>query len=283
MNGVCCESACDTNCSSCNNAGACVDDFSGEACTLETAGLVSRYAITVRDSDTAKLADSGPGEPADLDMLRDNDEPRYITTASGEALAWNVSASDGRVCSPISSKVATAFNGASTGTIETVVQPEECNEEGSRFFHIGTNANWVFALGCRPSATANSIDILFSWTPSSSGGVVFGAGTWTLERPTSPIALHLVFDSGQAAEADRQRLYAGGSRVQALTAQPVTQNDTIAIDLATHVCVGNRELGGDSNRSIRGSIHYAAVYRTALDEATVLHHAQRLVVDDDAP
>lgn len=91
---------------------------------------------------------------------------------------------------------------------------------------------------------------------------------------------HLVLDMTRESELDRTRLYINGELMPIRTTPSApSQDQTIDIDAATHLALGNRP---NDNYSPRGFIYYAAIYDTALTDPQILANAKALLIDDDA-
>jgi hypothetical protein len=250
---------------------------------LVSRGLVVRYFLDEAPAgQTATVVRDAVDPALDLPMRYDTgDDPLWFEAPSGRGLRFPAIELDGGACAPIAgTKILTALNGSTTGTLEVVAEMTAGSVYGSRLLHIGLGSEWAFSLGFSTVMPPTSVWFggQFATTVAPSNVYRF----WPLDvAALGRTVLTLVYDSREVAEADRVRLYVNGVAMAfdpTQAQETLVANDPIAVRADEHLCVGNRFIGG---RTPVGSISYAALYAAALLPSEVQTNVARLVSRDD--
>lgn len=242
------------------------------ALCLTSAGLVVRYILD--EAETGKkpmmALDSAP-EPLDLTLEYGGfNNMIYTEAATGRGLRWFIAGGSGTAYAPIDgTKVYTALDGKTQGTIEIVAKLEAVSGSSSRIFTLGMGGE-----SGRFTLSSSAIDRLqFRWQED----VI--AGDWPVAfLSVGRCVLHLVLDTAQVNEDDRLRLYLNGQLVAGNTGVKPMQNQKINIEGGRSLYLGNR---GEYIRSFAGALYYAALYARPLSDNEITQHTSFLVDNDD--
>ncbi len=252
------------------------DDCNGspveaDAC-LTNDGLVVRYFLNE--------AANGQGPTTVMDSAQDplhlnvdyggSANMSFTATPMGRGLAWVAAGSPGTASASIEgTKVFTAFDKKTQGTMEVVAQFLAVTPSGSRIFSIGAGTE-----GGRFTLSSNTVDrVQFRWLNDN---VI---GDWPLSFGSSGrCVIHVVIDTTEVDAARRARLYVNGTAVQENTAMAPMQYATIDIGFDRHLYLGNRD---GAIRSFGGSLYYAALYSRPLADNEIASHVSHLIIDDD--
>lgn len=244
---------------------------------LVSRGLLTRYFIDEATAGRAPavLEDSAP-DPLPLTITY-AENGAFVDTDDNRGLRWSSITETGKAQASLveEGKVWLALDGSTRGTIELVVDVDQ-SLAGSRLSHIGENQDsGVFTL----RLDDDGITLVWNNDVARGGGEV----VWNvpvLERDRT--VMHVVFDTTLGNADDRVKLYLDGEVQTATGGAPPDQNDTIVIvnNSSTEYTLANREADG---RSIAGTLFYASMYSTALDQAEVEHNFAILNTNDDGP
>jgi len=240
--------------------------------TLVDDGLIARYYIDEAASGQgpSELEDAA-ADPLALPLTYVGFNPMtFIDEGGHRGLNWPQSGIDARACaSTAGTKVETAIDGGTAATIEVVARVEGTHTEYSRLSEIGENLIPELTLRVHSLSAAR-----FDWNASL-------VGVWPVDfQALGRVVLHLVLDTTRNNAANRARLYVNGATVNSMSMTPPVQGSTTTLPAGSSYCVGNREIG---ERSIAGTIFYAALYSEALSGSQIDQNAKVLLADDDAP
>ena len=247
---------------------------------LVTRGLLTRYFIDEASSGSSvtELLDSAANPlPLTIDYAGAG---VFIENNGNRGLRWEALTQDSRAAALLdaSSKVRTALDGSRQGTIEVVVNIDQF-VAGSRLSHIGEAGDrGLFTLRLENDPTPRVRFVLNSDDADQTD--------WDVNLPSrGRTVLHLVLDTTQGNDDDRVLLYVDGEEQQSVGGARPARDEEIDIPSPQPAYVlGNSAAGsGDGGRGIFGTIFYAAMYSTALDDDEVEHNAELLLVNDDTP
>ncbi|WP_437720344.1 LamG-like jellyroll fold domain-containing protein [Sorangium sp. So ce861] len=258
----------------------------GLDCALDSScltddGLVARYFLDEAATGSAPTqVEDAAAAPMPLALTYGPEMSFAADGAAHTGLSWTAAGADGRASALIDgTKIQSAMQGTTAGTIEAVLRIAEVVEGGSRIVHIGMDAE-----GGRLTLRSETPgQIVFWWNGD------FCGGAWDVELPDRAV-MHGVFDSTvQEPAADRVRLYingvparrrnsVGGYCGMHVSVPPL--GTTLDFPDGRHLVLGNRELGG---RTFSGALYYAALYARALTAAEIERHAAALLQGDDRP
>lgn len=239
---------------------------------LDDVGLVARYWVDEAASGQAPetLRDSA-SDPIDL-PLQYTPQLQWSSQAQGRSLAWSNEGLDGGAWTTVAgTKFSTRIDGATTATIEVVASISKGHDLGSRLVHFGEATNSLFSLEVH-GATDLSLDMVAS--------VGLETARWFMSHDGSRHVYHLVVDTAEPDQEDRQRLYVDGQLAAVTVEEGLVQMAPVALTSASVFGIGNRDIG---QRSIAGRVHYVAIYDEAMSPAAILHNEGILSNADDAP
>ncbi len=235
-------------------------------------GLIARYYIdeaTMGQTPT-ELVDAA-ADPLNLPITY-VPELNFEEKAPGQTgLTWDDSGIDGVPYAPLNgTKFIGALQTSTTATIEMVVEVLSTTSSNSRLLFIGqaSNSGRLTFSSRQPTL----VEVYSNEERQAAGFVDFLA----LGR----VVLHAVYDSSQVVPEDRVRMYLNGGRLPSFDTSPVPQDEVIDLMADRDLAIGNRANG---DRSIAGTIYYAAIYSTALSDAQVVQNALWLAERDDTP
>lgn len=253
-------------------------------CPLDDTGLVSRYVIDEAASGTTgTLFDSGPGLAVDLSMNAAAGQPAFVESAGHRGIRFSTGGADGNAGASIEGTKLAALHGTTAMTVELVMTiPTVASPPAPRLFHIGPSGGNTFSRFSL-QATSGSNALRFQYMATNSADVVQGP-RWTNAWTTQRAVYHLVWDTAQAAAADRIRLYRDGVLVS-VSAQNTAPGPNAGLFIDTLTSSASLFLGnsGGGNFSPVAVINYAAVYGVAMDTDQISTNALSLLSDDDTP
>lgn len=244
------------------------DGGAGGSATLTDGGLVVRYHLDEASAGVVDEVDDAASDPLPLSVTAFS--ALSFTEVDGHrGLAWSAAGADDRLSAPIDgTKIAQRLDGATTATIEVVLEMREAVSGGSRISHIGQDIE-------RGHLTLRSADAqLVELALNEQGAAEWDVGFATRGR----LVLHCVIDTDAAQDTDRTVLYVDGVRQTPTGGTPPPVGTTIDLGTGRHYVLGNREVGG---RSFVGELYYAALYDQALEDDRVASHAAALLASDD--
>ncbi len=236
--------------------------------SLMDRGLVVRYFMDEAATGTApaSLIDSAPS-PLALPITYGQ---AMFTEANGNrGLRWGASQGTGKIEINLgSTKLQTRLSSARTVTIEIVVQITGAGAATTESQIAGLRGgNPDFML-----TAVGSADLRF-FKPYGSEGA-----TWIGANAQERMVLHLVFDTTRADQGERLELFRNGVSVAKTTSFAPSMNSTVGLGSGESMLIGNRQ---NQDRSIAGTIFYAAFYDVALSASEITNNAARLLADDD--
>ncbi|MEX1362472.1 MAG: LamG-like jellyroll fold domain-containing protein, partial [Nannocystaceae bacterium] len=243
------------------------DGTTGEPQIIDD-GLLARWWIDEAEmGQTRLLLADAVLPPLSLSVLYVNQWPTFTELEGSRGLYWGMSGRSGRALAPIAgSKIDLQLNGRTTATFELVVAVQDVVSETSRLFHIGTGSATDLAIG---SEALDRLEV--RWT----GGTRLQFDT---SLTGSIQIIHVVVDTDQATATDRVRAYVDGNPLTRNNETTVAEGAGLPLQPTSSLVLGNR---ADGQRSIAGSLHYAAIYLEAFDASQVMANAQVLKASDD--
>ncbi len=247
---------------------------SGEGTSLVARGLLVRYFIDdfTGDGVVDRLADAAP-DPLSLPIVYPNnpEQMEFVEDAGNQGLRWREHTLNGMAMTDIAdTKILSALDGAGQVTIELVIDPEGVGPDDytSRFMHIGNvGSGGRLMLG---STTWEGLRFRLNDTTVMEWDINVGA----LDRTV----LHLVLDTTAQTPLERARVFLDGELQEPYDVDGPGLGETIDL-WDEHVFVlGNR---GSGNRSVAGTMYYAAIYDVAFDANEIEHNRMLLSVNDD--
>lgn len=241
---------------------------------LSDDGLVARYYLDeASDGQGPNEALDAAPNPLNLPITY-SAGMTYAEEGGHRGVAWNAIDLLGNIATPVGgTKVETALDGGTTGTIEVVVRLVDANPSSSRLVHIGEDSeSGRFTLYADDNASAG-----FDWLQPGAESAVWPVPFLASGRTV----LHVVLDTDLADVASRVRLYVDGNlATENGTGIPPLLGETTKLIPTAHFSIGNRFIGA---RSFVGVLFYAAVYSTALTPADVATNVAVLTASDDSP
>jgi hypothetical protein len=258
----------------------------GEApLALVDTSLLVRYFI-----DEAPSGD-GPSQLLDATMsplplsidYPDDDGMRFVTEDEHIGLTWDAAGVLGKATHGIEGKLLTLDN-AVHATIEVVARVDAASTLGSRLLHIGTDSESALTLAVSHPDELNPIDVPsrleMRTRTTTKEGLVFRYAFFDADLSGGRTVIHAVYDSQRDDPLERIRIFQDGVLLtrQADGRPNAELNEDLFIDASQILVVGNRDNG---QRSIEGTIFYAALYRAALDEEEIANNVEALLARDD--
>jgi hypothetical protein len=236
-------------------------------------GLVARYLIAEAASGSAPTAliDAAPS-PLPLPITY-SPNFQYTTVTGHRGIQWAaMAAHPARATAPISgTKVAARLGGATTWTLEVVVDVQALSPPGGIDCRIITLANGTTTYGDAALVTSDLTHVnLFV------NGV---ATTWAVTEASGRHVLHAVVDTAPVDPAQRAQLYVDGAPATLGGGAEPLQGETLTLAASESLSIGNVDTGG---RSFIGVEYYAALYDVALSPTEVAANASALGADDDS-
>jgi hypothetical protein len=259
---------------------------------LVDCGLVARYFLDEAASGTSPVAvlDATPN-PLHLPTSYLN-QLAYTEDAGHRGLRWPVAGVDGGPAAAVAGTKLQGFDGATTLTIEVVVDIEQATSSTSRICNLGAGPYSAFALGADLPEVVEDVPVIGPpidvelrgrFTTADYSYARFPVALGQLGR----VVLHAVIDTSESVRTDRMRLYVNGTREpigelysDAGAGNGPAQGEALFVADTETFSIGNRTLG---SRSPEGAIYYTALYGHALGQAQITHNALELLASDDAP
>jgi hypothetical protein len=238
-----------------------------------TSSLVVRYYLNEAASGTVpdQFLDSGPGEPMHLNFVKFSGNMTYTNETTGRGLnsASTGLADGGQWTNVNGTKLRTAIEGNTQGTVEFVGDFTEFNANYTRLFWIDNGSGGGrFAVG---GANANgNVRVSFNGDYDDTTYEMDNAGRHVY---------HVVFNSSLGTAADRLQLYVDGVYQESFAVDVGLNETNTGLD-SREFWVGNRSGG---SRTFQGSLYYVAYYNTALSPTEIATNAALLISNDDGP
>lgn len=245
-------------------------------------GLIARYFLDGITSE-GQLVDSGPEPALSLDVVRDGDKLTLGGEAGRMGLHWADVGGNARVEAAFPSNATPPSKllvSKAELTLEVVVSVEAAAVDGvsSRILYVGTATGELgkYSLSAGDPDEMGNRELQFH---IYIGNRTLFVGQWfvpskELERPC---VLHLVLN---AAEGVVDLYVNGDAQTNRVPDRPPADFVFTWMEPTWYLVLGNRRSGG---RSLRGSIHYAAVYGKPLTAEQVKVNAATLAKSDDGP
>ena len=244
---------------------------------LDDTGLVVRYYIDEAASGTAPtdaLDGSGVGSAFNLAIDYGTSNLAYVETSGQRGLVSSATTGVQRARKTLvtSDKVITALSSSKLATLELVIDATGFSASGGRIFGITDRTGGNGSLILRASDTGSAWQLAVNSTTYD----VFNFAE------TGRQVIHIVYDSAQAVAGDRLKYSVnGGTLTNASGTIPL--NTALTIDNTLDLIMFNRESGGFYDRSMTGTIFYAALYSAAFTQGMVDQNYAVLTSDDDTP
>jgi hypothetical protein len=211
--------------------------------------------------------------PTPQDMTITFGAGSWTANAAGNGLTFVGATGAGAVATGLGSgnKIYDAINGAISFTVELVFTTP-----------AGTPNNFAPVFAIVDEATGDSIIALLWANTNSAYRLYYGDDT---VRRRHPLALgttfiaHLVYDSAQATDNERVKLYLSGVDDSTVVSNP-TQNAPFQTTMPTTISEGLCNFG-DLGLQYTGSIYYAALYTGAFSAAEALQRSAALAANND--
>lgn len=234
-------------------------------------GLLARWYIDEAEADQRieRLVDSH-APAVDLALDYHGNSPSFAVVDGNRGLQWPEVGQNGRPQAPImGNKLYDDLGGASEVTFELVLAVQEVDTDTSRFLHFGDgNQSGDFVIG---SDDPGLLELRWDGIDSRRF-----AATFTGARQV----LHVVVDTSEGGPENRFRAYLDGVELASMGSQAPALGAGLPLDPSSSLVLGNR---ADGQRSFRGTLHYAAIYRAAFEPEDVAHDTAVLLASDDAP
>ncbi|MBW2456903.1 MAG: hypothetical protein JRI68_20480 [Deltaproteobacteria bacterium] len=244
---------------------------SGNPPNLVNNGLIVRYFIDEAASGdwVTALEDSAP-DPLPLALTYDAGNLSFTEIGGNRGLQWAAAQGSGRASTLVTNtKIQSALGGAGTATMELVVEVVDNGGHEARLSHIGGGTEAGF-FGLTWDGT-----FVRYWM---NGAYDVGVWNWGLPQ-AGRVVLHLVVNIQASASIDRVRLYSNGTPITPNTATiGPTPGTPFMAPSGKHYVLGNWEAGG---MGFQGTLFYAAMYSSALNQNEVSQNAGELLVNDD--
>jgi len=239
-------------------------------------GLVARYYLDEAASgqEPTEVLDAAP-DPLPLPLTYVNigtDEFMAYTEDAGgnRGLMFTEVGHDDRASIAVDgTKISASLHAGQTVTYEVVADVQGMSTSGSRLLHIGEESGHALSL-----ETDAATRMQFSLNEHYVGGVPVDL------KSLGRAVFHSVVDTTQTEPADRVRIYVNGGRLPSVQGTPPDLDAAIDLGIGKHFVIGNREIG---ERTIEGTIFYAAVYSGPLTDEQIVQNVALLLVDDDTP
>lgn len=242
----------------------------GEEGPLVSDGLVVRYFLDDYPAgvppEGATVKDFGPDPTLDLPIIVVQSQPIFAIADGHSGLSWDAVNNDGRPIADVVDTKIMDLDGGTQVTLEFVADIEDVNGMGTRFIHIGSGTN-----GHAIALSADDLTALNLRTHVSNVTAV-----WEADLDAGRSVYTIVVDLDQVGD-DRYRLFVNGSEIEPSSFVDV---DTLQISDTHSLSLGNRSAG---DRSIDGTLFYAAIYDRALSPDEVQQNADALGDSDDSP
>lgn len=222
-------------------------------------GTSQTTAANVGASGPTLTLDFGPGDMS------------WTSNAEGRGLNWTVAtaqSSDARASAAIGSSLATAMNGVTQGVL--FVKHETF-----------TSDSWSVAFSLE---STGAVCLELQRNSSNLWTIVWQNIGLNFYNGSSDVVA-ILFDTTQAANADRYKIYAlsGGAITQitpdgGYASNVLTQNTALAVASDGTITIGNR---GAVNRNGTGVIKAVGWENTLLSEATIEDYLLAIDADDD--
>ena len=241
-------------------------------------GLIARYYLDEAESGQEPVeALDAASNPVPLAITYDDDpvtqEPymTYTTDADGNSgLTFSEIKHWGRASVDVDqTKIAMMLQGGTAMSYELVADIEAVSSSYSRLLHIGAGSDHRLSFETNDTTF---LQLQLDNHPNGDKAAVYLPDLGRAEY-------HAVLDSTQPEPIDRVQFYANGSPLQTLE-HVLPLGAQMDLGLGSTFVIGNREIG---ERSIEGTIYYAALYNVALSPSDVIQNAALLLIDDDTP
>ena len=238
---------------------------------------VVEYYFDEATSGTAptQALDSGPATVCPLTITYGG--ASNYTEVSGQS-GWQSTATTGTqravyAISDTSDKVRNTLNAQKTFTLIVVVSMTAISASGGRIFGINDRAGNNGKLMFRGDGLSN-LGVMFN-DVEALNAVTITSGTRTV--------FHIVVDTAQASGPNRIIVYKDGALFSSTSVTPPALNDTLSMGSGVDLIAFNRESSGSFDRSVTGTLFYAAIYDNAMTSGEVSTSYTALAANDDTP
>lgn len=235
---------------------------------LDDDGLVARYYLDEDDMGTMpEFARDAALEPLDLPLEYDG-TMHYADSFGRRGLAFDQAGADDAARNPVENTKIMGIEGVSLLTYELVLDLTGGVGAGSHIVHIGSTGRGTATL-----AGDDDGELWFSWNDDQVRRWDYALFLGT------PHVVHMVVDTAAVAEASRFRLLVDGAELPPVIVQNVEVGEPAMLPGNAFFALGNRH----QDRAIQGVLYYAAIYGTAMSDATIAEHVSLLSSSDDTP
>jgi len=244
---------------------------------LDDTGLIVRYYIDEAasgSSPTDVLDGSGVGSAFNLAIDYGSGNLAYTEASGQRGLVSSATTGTQRARKTLvaGDKIINALNASKTATLEVVLDLTAFSASGGRICGINARdgSNGSFMLRCIGTGVAWQLGV---------NNTLYDLADFA---ETGRQVLHIVFDSANGTAANRL-LYAvnGGTLTSAIST--MTLNEALTIDDTLDLILFNRENTAVWDRSVIGTIFYAALYSGVFTQGMVNQNYAVLTADDDTP
>ena len=241
----------------------------GSGPTLDDSGVVARWTLSEAASGAGPTSVADSIAPvADMAMDYGSGNVQWYEPSSGmRGLSWAVGLDAGGPRATIAPKLLTAFDQQTDATIEIVASGMVDNGSCGRFFSVSPGTGTIFGnLDLCHGNNQFQIRIQNERIASSNA-------TLPMER----FVLHGVVDLSASVHAQRVEIFVNGVATQAMPSAQLAMITELGFAAGDTMAIGNR----DDQRSVQGTVHYAALYDVVFDQARAALHHQVLMARDD--
>ena len=244
---------------------------------LDNTGLIVRYYIDEAasgSSPTDVLDGSGVGSAFNLAIDYGSGNLAYTEASGQRGLVSSATTGTQRARKTLvaGDKIITALNTSKTATLEVVLDLTAFSASGGRIFGLNGRGgqNGSFMLRCIGTGVAWQLAV---------NDIQYDLADFA---ETGRQVLHIVFDSANGTAANRLLYAVNGGTLTTATAT-MTLNEALTIDDTLDLILFNRENSGSWDRSVIGTIFYAALYSSVFTQGMVNQNYAVLTADDDTP
>ena len=233
-------------------------------------GLLARYYMDESDDGMlqAALLDAAPA-PLDVPIVNQNGLEAH-TTPNQAGIRYALNDVNGRAAVPLEDSKLEALASSTTVTFE-LVETTLDSTETDRYVFFGEGGREDLSF-LRDNDTFGT-----TWAENT---VAEAEKNWPNAPDGQRRVSHLVVDTSLPNQ-DRLQLYVDGVFQDVFQSSGIVpENETIRIVEEAELGIGNVQGGG---RNIVGTIHYVAIYSSALDAMEIANNVAVLQASDDTP
>ncbi len=230
-----------------------------------TTPLVRYYLDEAASGQSPTTVEDSEASPVDLTLTLDGANPSFTSAATGRGLHWSTEGSAGAAVSVALG--GTKLEGSGTNLTVEFVLDATGSTTGNIVWLIARNGVFQGPLGIY----TNDATVSFLY---------FNSIVRTWPRQSGRRVYHLVFQSGEAVDADRCRLYEGGALVSPSSSSSITGGANWVIASDAIMLLGSN--GSLATAAFKGKLYYLALYTAALGGAEITSQSAALATNDDS-